>query len=378
MRVAISFRGCYRRGGVERVMLESANYLAHNNHETHAFAMDWDSDDSMYDPRVIQHRIVSNSKYYIPRMRHFIKESHLGIAALSPRADVVAGFGATAPPDSVVWMTSVHRAWIEISKGNTLKARIKQRLNPAHPFILNREKKRLSPGGYRKVLALTEDVKQDIMRYYNVPEEDIEIVANGYSPAEFSVEKRFAQRDEMRAKLGLKPDDMAIAFVANELERKGFAPLLRASAAMKDAPIHIIAVGRLNPASYIEEIASLGMEGRVHWTGPTSTVADYYSASDLFALPTKYEAWGLVIVEAMACGLPVLTSRLAGASIAVNHGATGQLLDDPTDLEEVSANLRLLLEGKHASPKAISESVEPYRWDRILEKYEQVLKSCSG
>ena len=378
MRVAISFRGCYRRGGVERVMLESANYLADRGHETHAFAMDWDADESVYNKQVIQHRIPSNSSHYIPRMTRFIKESHGGIAAMSPKADVVGGFGATAPPDSVVWMTSVHRAWIEISKSNSLAARLKQRLNPAHPFILSKEKRRLSPGGYRKVLALTEDVKNDIIKYYNVPEKDIEIVANGYSPTEFSVALRNARREEMRAKVGLKPGDIGIAFVANELERKGFAPLLRASAAIKEAPIHIVAVGRLNPAAYAEEIKTLGMDGRVHWVGTTSTVADYYAACDLFALPTKYEAWGLVILEAMACGLPVLTSRLAGAAIAVDHGRTGQLLNDPADVQEVTACLRLLLEGKHLSDAEISKSVEPYRWDRILAKYEQVLADCCG
>jgi UDP-glucose:(heptosyl)LPS alpha-1,3-glucosyltransferase len=146
---------------------------------------------------------------------------------------------------------------------------------------------------------------------------------------------------------------------------------------LKRKNIHLLAVGRLDASAYAAEIAKLGMSDRVHFAGSTNDIAKFYACADVFALPTQYEAWGLVIVEAMACGLPVLTSRLAGAAEAVKEGWSGELLDNPRDVEEVSAKLSLLLDGHHADGQAISDSVSAYRWDRVLLKYEAILRGTA-
>jgi UDP-glucose:(heptosyl)LPS alpha-1,3-glucosyltransferase len=169
-----------------------------------------------------------------------------------------------------------------------------------------------------------------------------------------------------------------VIFVANELERKGFFPLLRAIASLKKSTVRLLAVGRLSERACAAEIAALGMTGRVRFTGPTSIVADYFAAADIFALPTYYEAWGLVIVEALACGLPVLTSRLAGASVAVQEGKNGSLLNQPSDEEEIREKLSALLAGKFESSAAISHSVAQFKWEHILPTYEATLHSCSN
>ena len=177
----------------------------------------------------------------------------------------------------------------------------------------------------------------------------------------------------MRAELGYDVDAQVVIFVANELERKGFGPLLRAIRRLQDPNVYLLAVGRLNPQAYAEEIEQLGLTSRVRFTGPSSDVASYYAAADVFALPTQYEAWGLVIVEALACGLPVLTSRLAGAAAVVQEGMTGLLLDNPNDPAEIAAKLRPLLDGLPASAAQIEASVSDYSWPNILRRYEQHL-----
>jgi len=116
----------------------------------------------------------------------------------------------------------------------------------------------------------------------------------------------------------------------------------------------------------------------VQFTGPSSEVADYYAAADVFALPTQYEAWGLVIVEAMASGLRVLTSRLAGAAVAVDEGRTGQLLDDPADVPEIATKLQMLLNADGPSPEEISASVAKYEWAQVLRGYESILAECAS
>ena len=169
-----------------------------------------------------------------------------------------------------------------------------------------------------------------------------------------------------------------IVFVANEAERKGLPQLLRAVARLADPALHVLAVGRFDPAPSARLAGSLGLGARVRFPGASARVAQFYAAADLFALPTQYEAWGLVIVEAMACGLPVLTSRLAGAAVAVAEGATGQLLDEPRDEGEIARKLAVLLGGDlKAGGERISRSVEPYEWSQVLARYEGILSACA-
>ena len=181
----------------------------------------------------------------------------------------------------------------------------------------------------------------------------------------------------MRNRLGFNDDDRVIIFVANELDRKGFGPLLEAIGKLDDDRIKLLVVGRVNPAGYQGQIDRL-RPGCVHFVGATSDVAEFYAAADLFALPTIYEAWGLVIVEALACGLRVLTSRLAGASVAVDEGRTGNLLDDPRDPREIAEKLSQLLNTKSLPRAEIADSVAAYSWDQILPRYEQILYDCAS
>jgi UDP-glucose:(heptosyl)LPS alpha-1,3-glucosyltransferase len=239
------------------------------------------------------------------------------------------------------------------------------------------ERRLLGKRRYRKVIALTEQVRDDVMRIYSVPESDIVMIPNGYSAAEFNPAQCASNRTRMRATLGYSPEDRVVVFVANELDRKGFTPLLRAVASLRNPRIHLLAVGRLDPSQCRQTIASLGLSERVKFTGPSNVVADFYAAADVFALPTQYEALGLVIVEAMASGLRVLTSRLAGAAVAVDEGRTGQLLDDPANVTEIAGKLRRLLEEDGPSPNEVSASVAKYEWAQVLQAYESILAQCA-
>jgi UDP-glucose:(heptosyl)LPS alpha-1,3-glucosyltransferase len=372
MKIALSFPGCHRRGGVERVMLESANFLAGRDHDTHVFASEWD--DPALQRGVVRHTVPSHNLPGVLRLPLFARESRAAMGRLTPKADVVGSFGVAAPPGSVVWMQSVHAAWIEISqRTRPFWGRCKQRLNSFHTVVLAMERQLLGGRQYRKVIALSDQVRSDIMRIYGVPGDDVVVLPNGYSGTEFSPARRAANRVRMREDLGYSPEDKVVIFVANELQRKGFTPLLRAIAALRDPRIRLLAVGRLNPGECQPAIEELGLNGRVNFTGPSSEVADYYAAADVFALPTQYEAWGLVIVEAMASGLRVLTSRLAGAAVAVEEGRTGLLLDDPANVGEVAGKLRELLETEGPTPKEISASVARYEWAQVLQGYESIL-----
>lgn len=377
MRIALSYPGCHRRGGIERVALECTNFLAGRGHEVHLYAADWDRD--ALDARVTVHAIPLPARGALPRLFSYARRSARALAASRPPADVHAAFGVESPPGGVMWVPSVHKAWLEASRRQRgWKGRLRQKANLNHPLLLAMEREQFAGRRYRRLIALTDQVKADLMRFYDVPSEDIAVLPNGYSPAEFSVCRAAAHRAPMRRSLGYGDDDKVVIFVANELERKGFGPLLRAVAQLADTRLRLLAVGRLDADRYAGEIRRLGLSERVRFTGPSDDVATYYAAADLFALPTQYEAWGLVIVEALACGLPVVTSRLAGASAAVREGRTGNLLDDPNDPAEIAAGMRPLLDDPPASAEETEESVRHYAWPNVLSRYEQHLAECTA
>jgi len=343
--------------------------MAERGHETHLLAGEWDK--NFLDERIKAHAVEMSGKSDLAKLKTFVEHCPIELAKVAPEA--VGSFGVVSP-QGVCWVQSVHAAWLKISaERRDWKGRLKQKLNPFHPYILNLEREVFGGRRYDKLIALTPDVKNDLMHFYNVPESDIAVIPNGFAPREFNLESRALKREEMRQKLGFKPEHKVVIFVANELERKGFGPLLHALVSMNRKDLQLLAVGRLDASAYAGTIEKLGWTGRVHFTGPTSNVADYYAAADVFALPTQYEAWGLVIIEAMACGLPVLTSALAGAAVAVKDGSTGNLLQNPDDVSEIAAKLTPILEGKHASDSQIALSVAHYAWDKVLLDYEKLL-----
>jgi UDP-glucose:(heptosyl)LPS alpha-1,3-glucosyltransferase len=360
MKVALSFPGCNRRGGVERIIYECAKFLAGRGHEVTVFAGEYEQNGAAITYR---HVPVRNG---LSVLRPVAFHNACVEAMRESSFDAYGSFGCVCPEGGVYWAQSVHAAWLEKAKALRAPwsiARLKQRLNPAHPLLLKLERSHFRKGGYRRIIALTEEVKADLGHFYGVPATDIDVVPNGYAPEEFNLARVGELRESMRAQLGYTPDHKVIVFVANELDRKGYPALLRAVEAMADPRLRILVAGRMAPAPH----------PLVNYVGSTSDVARYYAAADVFALPTLYEAWGLVIVEAMATGLPVLTSRLAGASVAVQEGVTGNLLDDPTDETEIAEKLRPLLDGTHASAEEITASVEQYTWSRVLLQYEQIL-----
>lgn len=362
MKIALSFPGCHRRGGVERIIYECAKYLAAREHDVTVFAHEFEEND----PR-IHYRHVPIPKT-LKMLRPLAFHDGCARAMAAESFDAHGSFGCVCPEGGVYWAQSVHAAWLE--KAKALRppwsaARWKQWLNPAHPQLLKMEKRHFSQGGYRRIIALTEEVKNDLRKHYGVPPEDIEVIPNGYAPEEFNVPRALALRASMRAELGFSADQKVLVFVANELDRKGYPALLRTVEAMNDPRLRILVAGRIAPKPH----------PLVKYVGSTNEVAKYYAAADVFTLPTLYEAWGLVIVEAMATGLPALTSRLAGASVAVREGQTGELLDNPADDAEIARKLTPLVNGQHLTREEISASVEKYAWSQVLTQYEQVLRA---
>jgi UDP-glucose:(heptosyl)LPS alpha-1,3-glucosyltransferase len=237
-----------------------------------------------------------------------------------------------------------------------------RRLLLRHRVLLRMEREYFTNHEPRAVLCTSAREVQDLSEIYGVDRAVMHVLPNPFDGASFSVERRNSLRDEMRAEIGAEPEDVVVLIVANEWHRKGLGALLAAVAQVGDPRLRLDLVGKRPPDDYRPIAARLGLEDRFHWHGPSSDVARYYACADIFALPTTYEPFGLVIVEAMASGLPVITSALAGAAELIHHGTSGFVLIDPADENEIA--------------RAITELLDPVRRNVVGAAAALAAESC--
>jgi UDP-glucose:(heptosyl)LPS alpha-1,3-glucosyltransferase len=370
MKLTLTFPGCHRRAGVERIMLESANYLARRGHDIRVCAEEFEY--AALHPAITTQLIALPKIPFAGPLGLFEKAVREKLKGNEP--ELLCSFGTVCPTGGVLWVQSVHKAWLEISQSTRDSVgRARQLCNPIHPLLLRSERYHFGQRRYRKLIALTSQVSEDLQRLYRVPEGDICVLPNGFSPTDFNVQNIRERRSQIRAQLRYTDADKVIVFVANELERKGFGPLTEAIARLSDEKIKLLVVGRVDPQSQVKHLSALGLLARTKFIPQTNDVAKFLAAADVFALPTKYEAWGMVIVEALACGLPVVTSKLAGAAIAVQDGKTGLLVDDPCDAVQIASKLKEAIYELKTDPYLLAASVSKFEWDTILAEYESIL-----
>jgi UDP-glucose:(heptosyl)LPS alpha-1,3-glucosyltransferase len=376
MRIALSSADFNKVGGAERVAVEAANWLAIAGHEVTVYGVRIDREVLEDTVRVHQISVPANLDVYTG----FGFRRRAGAAIAADRPDVHGAFCGLSPLGGVFWVPVVSRVGYNLLLSRRSRfARLPVRLNPFHRGRLWLERGLLSPGGCARLLALTDQSRSDIAGIYGVPEADIEVLAPGFDPEVFDADRRRRRRAEARARFGYDDDDRVLLFVGNELERKGFDTLLEAVGLLEDPRVKVLGAGHIAPDAeqYRSLITGLGLTDRLQWLGSSSDVALLHAAADVFVLPTRYEPWGLVVVEALGSGLPVVTSRLAGAALAVDETQTGKLLRDPESPAELAEALRWTLSGAPAEPQAIATSVRDYTWARVIARYESVLRAVA-
>jgi glycosyltransferase involved in cell wall biosynthesis len=165
---------------------------------------------------------------------------------------------------------------------------------------------------------------------------DVTVIPNGVATNEFNSELRLARREIARKECGLRSRDFVLLLLGNDWVKKGLPCLLRSLQILKDLPIRLIVAGQDDTALFASDLQQLNLNDRVSFCRPRSDVLFYYAAADAYVGPSIEDAFGLPVIEAMACGLPVIASARAGASQAIQHGLNGFLLQDPTSPQELA------------------------------------------
>ncbi len=186
-------------------------------------------------------------------------------------------------------------------------------------------------------------------------------------------------REDARQREGLAPEELAVLFVGSEFKRKGLDDLIpQIRPGMK-----LMVVGQGERAGHYKRLVQeCGLTGQVFFKGLTDNVRHYFAAADVVALPSLKEAFGMSILEAMACGLPVVSNAVTGVAALIDNGVNGFMFYHPTELNEI-LNILKSSELRHALGRQGRMTAERHTWETTADVYEKIClqladKSCEA
>lgn len=253
----------------------------------------------------------------------------------------------------------VHATWLELrARVQSPLARLATRIHPWHRYILAAEAAMFRHPALRAVICNSAMVRDDIARRFQVPMDRLHVIHNGVDLEYFHPGLRAEHRASLRQKLGIPQEAPVVLYVGSGFERKGLPQLLAALARLP-ADVHLLVVGKDKRAAAMQALAArLGLSQRVHFFGGQPDVRPCYGAADVFALPTLYDPFPNAALEALACGLPVLTSPGSGAAelVSPDCGAVVDALDPAAQAEAIAGLLAGAAEARAQAARAAAET----------------------
>jgi UDP-glucose:(heptosyl)LPS alpha-1,3-glucosyltransferase len=337
MHLALNFqRVDPSRGGAETYVADLCQQLIRAGHRVDLYAESW-ADDCL-PPEVNVVPVVATGRSKLERIQSFAENSE---AALSrAHHDCSVGFINTWAHDVIIPQGGVHRGSLNANSRRFPTTALQQfyrlakTVNPKHWVYRSIESKQYDPSRPFRVVAVSNMVKRHLEEYHQVPRQQIHVVPNAIDPKRLEVSQPGAVRCAFRNKLGFEPRDLVGLFAGHNFALKGLKPLLAALAARRlrnrrARPVQLLVCGDGNPEPYRRLASWLGLTDSVHFMGFYHDVNACYWSSDFFVQPTYYDPCSLVVLEALACGLPVITTAQNGASELMADGREGYVLTAP-------------------------------------------------
>ena len=274
----------------------------------------------------------------------------------------------------------VHRQWLaHRGRAMTTARRILTLADPYERYLLEAERRMFTSSRLRAVICNSRMVRDDIRRHFEIDEAKLHVIYNGVDLDWFHPGLRAEYRDAMRMRLRIGAEQPVFLFVGAGFERKGVPRLLRAFATLADLRAMLIIVGSDHSVAAAQRLASrLRCADRVRFAGAHEDVRPYYGMADCFVLPTLYDPFPNASVEAMACGLPVVTSFQSGAAELVVQGVNGYCCD-ALDLPGLAESMRqaAALRGDGARAAA-RRAVEGLSLAATAERLATLYRSLTG
>ncbi|GBE05972.1 MAG TPA: glycosyltransferase family 1 protein [Nitrospirae bacterium] len=379
MKIALIRKNYSPYGGAENYMSLVSKGLQAQGHEVHIF-----SSDAWPEGRYITHKVQSIRKPSF--LSHMLFANNLRKELKKDSFDCVLSFervifgdihpvGKKAQTEfsNGVYRAGdgCHREWLKKrAMVEPVLKRLSFSLNPLHLVLLNLEKKCFLSS--RVIIANSNMVKKDIMRHYRVPEEKITVIYNGIDLRRFQPVPR-EQKNVLKESFGvfgIRKKEKVILFAGADFKRKGLDTLLKAFSMMDTSDVKLLVAGRAIEPQYLSMVKSLGISRKTIFWGSEYKIERLYAIADVFVLPTIYDPFSNAALEAMASGLPVVTTSYNGASELIENGVHGYVIDNPLDagafagrisdslkqVEKMGGNARIRAEA-HSIEQAINSII---------------------
>ena len=352
MRLAVNFQRLDpTKGGAETYVADLCRRLIAAGHSVDLFAAEWREDALPVGVTPIPVPIHGRTRS--ARILSFGEESERLLAGRE--YDCTVGLINTWAHDVLIPQGGVHGASLEYNarrfpegwrRSLYLAAK---RLNPKAGLYAEIERRQYDPARRTRFVAVSRMVRSHLARFHAVPAERVRVIPNAIDSGRLDLPDRLAVRAALRRALNLHPDERVALFVGHNFRLKGLPDLLEAMALRRTRdpaarPIKLLVCGggRMGPMRRL--VARLGLSDDVRLVGFLPRVADAYHTSDFFVLPTYYDPCSLVVFEALACGLPVITTGCNGAGEVLSEGREGFVVPHPTDHDGLATALDRMTE----------------------------------
>ncbi|HSB71877.1 MAG TPA: glycosyltransferase family 4 protein [Candidatus Methylomirabilis sp.] len=376
LRIAMVALDFHRQGGSEGRTGQLVDALLASGHAVHLVGA---RIRGAWDPRTILHPLRTVSHPHWLEVLHFSRRAAALIEA--GRFDVVHNQIRPFVPGIVTVGGGSHRFYLsEVlpRERGRLRAALR-RVLPLHLVLLGLERRGFRPERCPFLIANSQLCRAGILKHYPIPPERIVVAYNGVDSARFSPASRSRHREAKRRDLGVGDGDLAVLFVGQGFSRKGLGTLLDAlgSLRLRGLPIRLIVVGRGGRGPWMAQAERLGLGGRVAFVGHVVDPEAFYAAADVFALPTFFDPFANATLEAMASGLPVVTSRSNGAAEVLRPGVDGLVIDRADDVPGLAEALASLTDPdvRAAMGERARETAVKYGWEGALEQTVAVYRA---
>jgi UDP-glucose:(heptosyl)LPS alpha-1,3-glucosyltransferase len=356
LKVLIVARPFAFHGGVERATAGLIAAIRDRGHDIHLLSPPGQKEV----PGVVLHRLTLPPLPPLGRVLALVA----GTAVMARRRgwDVVQSHERTLSQDVYRAGEGCHQAYLA-TRGRAGRGLY-------HRVVLTLE--RLMFARTPSVVAISRTGAAEIAGLYAVPPQRLSTIYNGVDLERFHPRNRARHRGGARAEAGIPDGAWLLAFVGSGFERKGLATAIEALATVDDASTRLVVVGKGETAAYAQAAGRLGVAGRIAWLGPREDVERWYAAADAVVLPTLYEPFGNVHLEALASGVPVVTTTRAGGSELIEPGRNGAVVSPGS----APALARALDEVRSTAGEAqrahARRSAEPFTYVRQVTEFEGV------
>ncbi len=386
IRMDIAF--CYEsvlpeRGGCETYIAALAHRLVGDGHKVHLYASRWDEAKL---PKQLSYHPVPVASW--PRsLRPWRFGSSVLRALEGHEHDVTVGFDKTwgldvLYPQGGLYAASAHQNLVKIA--NPLQRKVMgflKQFDPAHFSFTTLERRQYLGAQRSIIIAISDMVRQHFQTYYQISSSDLRMVRIAFNPDRFVENDRPRRRMECRTKWNLEPEDNVGLFCGMNYRLKGLEPLLHAVRLMPENPrFRLVVVGSPKTASFERLAKKLGISDRVRFVGYQSDMRNGYFASDFFIHPTFYDPCSHVITEAMACGLPVITSKFNGASELMTPPNEGFIVDDPHNHQQLADAMKVYLDPakRLAAGQAGRRTAQSWTFDHHYRQMLDVFREAAN